>query len=439
VLEKDDTCENEPAICEKMNAVNPDVPNFTTLRENVLDDANSTQIKRWSIMLRKIRNYLFSKKVAFIVAYYFVTSIEHSSDISKFSMLQKMINNRYMNNAIHEHIITLFQRAQRCYYGFTKLARYFRIKRTKVQITTDLYMSELIPTHKNTFLLLDNNRIYYFSLKDVSRILTESLTYSYSFFSEPTLCKNPYNNIPFTKSTLYNIYFQMKSAFCIVPKFIQLFFEVDFNIYKFKKQNEWKIREYKINEYIDKTDPKLLKLDIMRMFSKYDIGKQIEINPDTPHKYLLQNVKPLYQLYLCKKYSNCPNQTEYYENELIYKMSEFIRINPLFGRKINSAQRTNLFVQTINTPFYFMQTDPIIQPETPAEFMRTHQYSDQIYNRYIQYGILNEPFIPDPDMYQLNAESESETIIISDSEEEHHPAIVVDEYTFSESDTENDD
>ena len=405
----------------------------------------TVQVKKWSLMLRKIRNYLFEKQVGYIVASCFIISLEYSNELSKFALIQKMFQNRFMDDTIQKYIINLFQKSQRCYYAFSKLARIFRLKHTPVQITTDLYMSDLCVWHKNTFVLLDTNRIYYFSLKDLSRIITEALTFSYSFFSEPTVCKNPYNNIPFSKSALYNMYFQMKSTFCIVPTFIQLFFESDFDIYKFKKRNEWYIREYKIQEYMLKTDPKILLPDIIRMFRKYDTERKLTIDPDIPPDKLFNTVKHLYKLYLSRKYCYCSIRSDYYENELVYKMGEFIRLNPRFGRKTYvAASRYALVPQTETAKF---NTDVVFsERETTAEFMETHRYSDVIYNRYIQYGILTEPHIhtePEPNntneyVSSIFDNTEETRHVDTDSDEgEDTTPIFEEDETYSESDTEN--
>ena len=440
VLEK----EENSKIVQEENTIYEKIP-------LMLSDTNETtsgQVKKWSRMLCKIRDYLFAKQVGYIVTSCFIISMEYTPEISKFVLIKKMFQNRMMDDTIHEYIISLFQKSQRCYYAFSKLARIFRLKHTPVQITTDLYMSDLCVSHKNTFVLFDTNRIYYFSLKDLSRIITESLTFSYSFFSEPTVCKNPYNNIPFSKSALYNMYFQMKSTFCIVPAFIQLFFESDFDIYKFKKRNEWYIREYKIQEYIFKTDPKILLPDIIRMFRKYDTARQLTVDPDIPPAKLFNSVKQLYKIYLCRKYCYCSIRSEYYENELVYKMGEFIRLNPTFGRKTRSATpRYSMFPQSDTFQFNTKTVDVV--RETPAQFMETHRYSDVLYNRYIQYGIITEPTIHTEPEPEPNTTTEYVSSLVDNAEETRHvdtdsdegetaTPIFEEDESYSESDTEND-
>jgi hypothetical protein len=343
---------------------------------------NSQDVDRWNTLFENARDKHFDKQVTLIIVFYFSMTIEHTPELSKFRLWKQMDENRLLTESIREEIIEMFQRAQRCYRGLSRFARIVRLRKTPVQITADLYMTELLPTNPDTFVLLDNDRIYYFALRDLVRILTEALTFTpYSFFSEPNICKNPYNNLPFTKATLYNIYFRMKARFCTVPKFIQLFFEVDFNIYEFKQQNESAIREHKIREYISRTDPAKMVPDVLRMFMKYDTKSQIIIHSQMPCDELIRKVKPLYYLYLLRKYSICPSTREKYHNVLVYKMKDFIRLNPQFGRKIYVMRSLG----KRETPRFHTE---VIRP-LESSFAETHQYDDATYNRFVHYGVLS--------------------------------------------------
>ena len=56
------------------------------------------------------------------------------------------------------------------------------------------------------------------------------------FFSEPLPSKNPYNNLPLTKSNLYNIYFFIKFNTNIYDDLLFKFFHCDFNMTIFYKK-----------------------------------------------------------------------------------------------------------------------------------------------------------------------------------------------------------
>jgi hypothetical protein len=82
------------------------------------------------------------------------------------------------------------------------------------------------------------------------QIIKKSLTNSPNFFSDPSECKNPYTNIPFNKSTLYNIYFFMKRSAFIMPQLFEQYFISNFDIKLFQYENECLIRDFAIKRYI---------------------------------------------------------------------------------------------------------------------------------------------------------------------------------------------
>ena len=375
---------------------------------------------------------------------------------AKFRILPEIHENAYITKSIRQNIISIIQKTQRTYHAFSRLSRVYRHKHTPVQINIDLYMNDLTPSHKNTFVLLDHDKIYYFSLNDLSKIILDALSYSYLFFPEPKVCKNPYNNMPFTKSTMYNIYFQMKTYFCVVPRLIQLFFEADFNIYLFKKLNEAVILEHIIREYVYKTEPICMRADILKMIREYDGEKVLMIHSRFSSKSLLNGFKQMYILYLTRKHTPDGKIYENYGSELTYRMDKFIKQNPQFGRMTFIKNRFSNIITTPNPiiksvvleePFVFGQPSPnseypsntftflntpvtqntntgVILSDTGTvlfhtnivtkqefqesvaynrsnnivkDFLENHQYTESAYNRYLYFGsIYSNEELPQP-------------------------------------------
>ena len=96
--------------------------------------------------------------------------------------------------------------------GFLKLYSIYKWKKAKVyNIDSDLHGNPL-NNDKYTIRLLENNTIYTFKIHDLLNIIKDNLSNIYIaeyliFFQEPKMIKNPYTNIIFKKSLLYNIYF----------------------------------------------------------------------------------------------------------------------------------------------------------------------------------------------------------------------------------------
>ena len=136
---------------------------------------------------------------------------KNGNSLAKFNVLKKhIINNVFITKSKSSNIINKFYKAQKCYYGFLKLAHLYKIKSSrKYSMDMDLYMSTLLTDLKASQLLslYDNitNTIYNFRLSDLINIINNNLSNSPDFFVEPKEICNPYTNIPFSKSQLYSI------------------------------------------------------------------------------------------------------------------------------------------------------------------------------------------------------------------------------------------
>ena len=356
----------------------------------------------------------------FVVCYYLC--MKQSPNLStKYRILAKLFTNPFYTDNMRHSVLQFVQKAQRAYFAMIRFMRIVQFRRTKVQIDCDLYMNELVHTKRSTFVLLDHQRLYYFSLSDLHRIITEALTYSYLFWSEPLVCKNPYTNIPFSKSTLYNIYFAMRDTWCIVPKFIQLFFEADFNIFRFKRDNETLLREHIVREYVSKTTPEVLYPEIKRLIRIYDVKRRLSIDPEFPKSELAKTLKPYIVLYYLRKHTLDTFRREYYTNELQHTFSRFIRYNPTFGRRIvhvssqySHAPRSGMQGE----PFHFVKSVGLPSKRSNRDFMRNHQYNEILYNRYTQYGVLRDSDVSD---VEEDWEEEEEADVYTDVSPEPPP------------------
>ena len=194
-------------------------------------------------------------------------------------------------------------------------------------------MNPIDVTKKNHITILQNGKRYFFSCGDIINIINTALSNAPDFFVDPLISKNPYNNIPFNKSTLYNIYFFIKKSNHIMPVLIQNYFLSNFNIHVFVKENESIIRDIAIHNYVFKTSHTLLHNSVFNMIKKYDKKKIISINRDFPSDMLVEIMRPYLYLYYINKYSFMKNKIESSYYELRYKLQQFIKFNPKFGRK----------------------------------------------------------------------------------------------------------
>jgi hypothetical protein len=264
----------------------------------------------------------------------------------KFTFLTNVLENIYYNDETKDLFFSYFSKIQKTHFAFLRFARLYKYKKAVVQISSDLYMNELDEKHPSVFVLFQNNCKYLFSSSDLVNIMNNNLSNSYLFFSEPLVPKNPYNNIVFDLSTLYNIYFFMKSRPFAMPVLYQQFFNVDFDLEIFREDNEQLIREESIKRYVYSTSPNILYTTIVSMIEslisnnpKYKI---LCIHKNFPKNKLVEIMRPYLHLYYLSKFYVVGTEkiTNSYEI-LVKKFDLFVRFNPYFGRKLFKRDKKN--------------------------------------------------------------------------------------------------
>ena len=163
-----------------------------------------------------------------------------------------LVNNRYNSKIImfkesinsflqfsREEFINYFCKIQKIYYAFSRLAFIYKYKKSTMSATTDMGLNDITINDKNVLCIYHFNSRYLFNINDLLKIINTSLKNSYAFFSQPLQSKNPYNNLPFTKSNLYNIYFFMKYNTHIYNDLFIKFFYCDFNLSTFYYKYEY--------------------------------------------------------------------------------------------------------------------------------------------------------------------------------------------------------
>jgi len=263
----------------------------------------------------------------------------------KYNVLGSIFENVFYNDANKELFLSEFSKVQRIYFSLSKFARICKYKKSIVRINTDLYINELDESMKNVFVLYEDGSRYFFSATDLVNIINSSLSHTYMFFSEPLKPKNPYNNLPFNKSTLYNIYFFMKNCAFIMPQLFHQYFICNFDIKLFKSENECLIRDFSIKRYVYSSNYDTLYDNVIIMIA--DIKKRnrkykqfMNIDDEFPQKKLVDIMRPYLHLYYLSKYYVTGTEKKNDSMEkLMDKFDLFVRFNPQFGRKIIKIER----------------------------------------------------------------------------------------------------
>jgi len=282
---------------------------------------------------------------------YFMSSNVDFTKSDKFDCLKYYMNNIFYTNA---PFYDLFFKIQQLNYAVCKIKNAYRFKKARLYNTDDLYMNPISPTDKNVVVLLQNNTKYVFHIRELIQSINNSLSNCSYFFSEPIVCKNPYTNIPFTKSALYNIYFAIRESTYLMPILLHQYFLSNFNYSDFSNNNEEMINNEYLKSYVENHCLENIHKQVKEMFVTYDI--KLYVHRRFPEDILYNIMKPYLKLYFISTYS-----MNYYKkhvaNELLkVKLKKFMKYNPTFGRQKIKFYSENIFQKVKKIKYYFDDT-----------------------------------------------------------------------------------
>ena len=259
---------------------------------------------------------------------------------NKFDFFIESLDNFLIKNKKEKEFIYYFYKIQKTFNVLNRFIYNYKLKKSKIVVNLDFCSNELTEDKKKVMCIFHNNSKYLFHISDLIKIIETALTNSSFFFANPKSIKNPYDNIPFNKSTLYNIYFFMYFNTNYKSEFFVKFFEVDFNLTTFKYKNEYLLRYYCIKNYVYKSPSNILLNEInklMNVFNLYCIKNRIKniinIDKDFPKDKLIKIMQPYLLLFIMSQFAYLETQQKeasYFLNKVLINFSNF---NPKFGRK----------------------------------------------------------------------------------------------------------
>jgi len=271
--------------------------------------------------------------------YTYITKYQKHSLETKYEYLDRMLNNLFYSPEHKTRFLEYFSKMQRTYAALSRFAFLYKYSRAKTQIVSDLYMNPIDKTDRHVIVVLQNNNKYLFSKSDLIKIMNNSLTNTYQLFSEPVAIKNPHTNVPFNKSTLYNIYFFIREHSIRIPPIIQAYFLSNFHLANFRDMNQSLIRQYNIKQ-LPETEPTKRRLaDIRKMLDQLGKKKRITIDSSFPNQKLFEIMRPYLHLYYSIVYSTDLTTRYNSETRLRIKLNQFYNYNPQFGRKVITVSR----------------------------------------------------------------------------------------------------
>ena len=245
----------------------------------------------------------------------------------------KLINDEFNNPFIKKSsLLEVIYKAQKTYNSFIKLAQIYRYSR-RPQISEDLLLHPINEKSASTIKIYENKKLYLFTCNDLSNHIEISLSNCDTYyFATPHQIKNPYSNIHFSKSTLFNIYMKIRNYSIKFPMLFHQFFLCYFDMQKFKIENEYSIKDTFIKRAIYKPNTDILFNSMKQMISILT-KKRLKINDRINKTEFIRIIRPYYYLYLIHCYHIYGLEKSFNSMNLLRrKIMELCDYNPKFGR-----------------------------------------------------------------------------------------------------------
>jgi hypothetical protein len=306
----------------------------------------------------------------------FTIFVENQYSIQKkFGFYQTINNNIFLSSNVKNEFNTLFFHIQKTYHALNKFVFLYKYNKTKIVVDMDMCLNKININEKNIICIFQNNGKYLFHALDLIKMFYISLTHSDTLFSNPIPLKNPYNNLPFTKSNLYNIYFFIKYNTNFYSDLYFKFFLSNFNLTLFYQKYEYILREYSIENYIKNTSTNLLYLDtlsMIRSFNRNTTNYKINIDKDFPREKLVKIMKPYLLLYFVNLYSLVKVNKDQAYFQMHIKLMEFSKFNQNFGKKNIHFEKENFLTKKKEVKKICFNDKHISFNKKEDDFLETH-------------------------------------------------------------------
>ena len=243
-------------------------------------------------------------------------------EVYKYSILKE----EFLSELDKEILMDLYVSVVNLMNKLKSVVRIYKYKKAvRYDVHTDLHLNSLEILPKNQkILILENNTLYDFKLKDLLSCWKIALLNSQGLFSKPIALKNPYTNIPIKNNNLYNIYFKCLNMYVNLPLCITNFFKCNLNIDKFQVHYYTFLKEVAINNFVKTNNYYELFEQILNLLHDY----RKEVNYITFTNYCSSSTrikavkvfKPLLINYLLGKYSCNPIIKEQKKSDLKFQI-----------------------------------------------------------------------------------------------------------------------
>ena len=338
-----------------------------------------------------------------------IPDIKHCSKRSvfrnKFQVLKDVLQSFSMKTESKDKFCNVFNKSQRHYFAFCKLAYIYKLRKYTHAVDTDLYLNKLSPSQKNVISVIQNKKIYLFTLQDLTKIIVNSLTICDDMFIAPKSPKNPYNNMDFSKADIFNLFWKHITSLLRVPTIIDKFVYNNMDLSSFVAQCHGHIIDNEIHQIVTSSNISVQAEHIREMIAEWYHREDmfLNFNMNFPKERLVEIFLPYLELYLKFRYSLDRGIQSKSFKLLSNALQKFdTRQFNAFGRKIISTYKNNTNGKVFKTkPTYNDK-----HPEPPHNVSNLRLSSTIVYlNSHLS---LQDKFTTDVFDWRINDDSDTD-------------------------------
>ena len=297
--------------------------------------------------------------------------------IYKFRLITYCNENIFASQPIKDEFLSLFSKAQKKYNSLARLKYRYMFNKAEYRNDVDMLLSPIDSTMKNVIIVFNENSKYLFRIQEMNKIFKTALC-NYDEFETalPLPCKNPYNNVPFSKAQLINIYNQMLYSTCQIDPMVTYYYNAGFSLSLLYKNNYINMNEQYIKDrYNNLYDKRHIIREVKEMVNYLNDITNGDIKfPKNDDMYM--DLKPYLQLYYKSEYSTDDYVKQRTLQELKYRMKCILNANPKYGRRIRKKKKTIDFnTEHGDGPFSFQKSKPKYEEMTSLERCRFHYHN----------------------------------------------------------------
>lgn len=333
---------------------------------------------------------------------------------NKFQVLKDVLQSFSMKTESKDKFCNVFNKSQRHYFAFCKLAYIYKLRKYTHAVDTDLYLNKLSPSQKNVISVIQNKKIYLFTLQDLTKIIVNSLTICDDMFIAPKSPKNPYNNMDFSKADIFNLFWKHITSLLRVPTIIDKFVYNNMDLSSFVAQCHGHIIDNEIHQIVTSSNISVQAEHIREMIAEWYHREDmfLNFNMNFPKERLVEIFLPYLELYLKFRYSLDRGIQSKSFKLLSNALQKFdTRQFNAFGRKIISMKKNNTNGKLFKTkPTYNDK-----HPEPPHNVSNLRLSSTIVYlNSHLS---LQDKFTTDVFDWRINDDSDTDDTDDADADD----------------------